>query len=139
MQRLLSILICISLILPGAGCASTGGTRINTSGPQATAASTATMSEYIQRLPIGSKVRLDRTDGSTLRGTLLKATDASVVVQKNTRIAEPFVEVPMAQVVRLTPESGNGTSTAKAVGIGIASGVGAFFAILAIAFAASGD
>jgi hypothetical protein len=39
----------------------------------------------------------------------------------------------------VTIENGGGASTAKAVAIGIASGVGAFFAVLAIAFAASGD
>jgi hypothetical protein len=36
-------------------------------------------------------------------------------------------------------ENGSGTSTAKAVGIGIAAGVGTFFGILAIFAAAFND
>jgi len=137
-MRTKMIAVVLALTLAGTGCASASGPRVTT-GPQPGSVEVAAMAEYAQKLQVGSKVRLDRADGTTLRGTLMKATATSVVVQKNTRIAEPIVEVPMAQVVRLTPEGGNGASTAKAVGIGIASGVGAFFAILAIAFAASGD
>ncbi len=46
---------------------------------------------------------------------------------------------PLGQLARVTVDSGGGASTGKAIAIGIASGVGAFFAILGIAFAASGD
>jgi hypothetical protein len=132
------VAVVMALTMATTGCASAAGPRVAT-GPQPGSVEVAAMAEYAQKLQIGGKVRVDRTDGSTLRGTLMKATATSVVVQKNTRIAEPFVEVPIAQVVRLTPENSGGTSAAKAVAIGIASGVGAFFAILAIAFAASGD
>jgi len=97
------------------------------------------MAEYVQKLPAGSRVRVERLDGSSFRGTLMKAEENSIVVQKSTRVAEPPVEIPMGQIARVTVENGGGTSTGKAVAIGIASGVGAFFAILAIAFAASGD
>jgi hypothetical protein len=93
----------------------------------------------VQRLPAGSRVRVERVDGSTLHGTLMKAAADAIVVQKNTRVPEAPVEVPMDQIARVTIENGGGASTGKAVAIGIASGVGAFFAILAIAFAASGD
>jgi len=85
----------------------------------------------VQRLPAGSTVRVERTDGTSVRGTLMKATGGVVVVQKNTRIPEPPVEVPMAQVARVTL-NGNGMGTGKAIGIGIASGAGAFLAILGI-------
>jgi hypothetical protein len=99
---------------------------------------TSSMADYVQRLPVGSRVRVERTDGTSLRGTLMKSTADAIVVQKNTRIPEPPIEIPVAQLARVTIDGGS-ASTAKAVGIGIASGVGAFFAILAIAFAASGD
>jgi hypothetical protein len=100
---------------------------------------TTSMADYVGRLQAGSKVRVERTDGATLHGTLMKAAPDAIVVQKNTRIPEAPVQIPLAQIARVTVENGSGTSTAKAVAIGIASGVGAFFAILAIAFAASGD
>ena len=60
-------------------------------------------------------------------------------MQKNTRIAEPPVDIPVREIARVTLETSGGSSGAKAVAIGIASGVAAFFAILAIAFAAGRD
>jgi len=100
---------------------------------------TAAMAEYVQKIPAGSRVRVERVDGSSFRATLMKAGEHSIMVQKNTRVPEPPIDIPMAQIARVTVDNGGGSSTGKAVAIGIASGVGAFFAILAIAFAASGD
>ena len=130
MRRLLSILICCSLVIPGAGCASAGGPRLQAA-PQS-AAATATIAEFVQRLAPGSRVRVDLTDGTSLNGTLMKASADAVVVQKRTRVAEPPIEIPMAQVARVTVDNGSGTSTAKAVAIGITVGVASFFTILAI-------
>jgi hypothetical protein len=131
------VAVVMALTMATTGCASAAGPRV-AAGPQPGSVEVAAMAEYVQKLPVGSKVRVDRTDGSTLRGTLMKATAASVIVQKSTRIPEPFVEVPIAQVARVNVETGNGTSTAKAIGIGIAAGLGAFFVILGI-LAASVD
>ena len=129
MRQLLAILTCITLITPSVGCASAGATR--PSMPQPNVVDATAMADYVQRLPAGSTVRVERTDGTSVRGTLMRATGAVVVVQKNTRIPEPPVEVPMAQVARVTL-NGNGMGTGKAIGIGIASGAGAFLAILGI-------
>jgi hypothetical protein len=137
MRRLLSILICLALITPAAGCASTGRMPV-AGGPARAASDTRMMDDYVQRLPAGSKVRVERTDGTVLRGTLMQAGGGSVVVQKNTRIPEPPIALPIAEIARVTTEGG-GMGPGKAIAIGIASGVGAFFAILAIAFAAGGD
>ncbi len=134
MRRLLAVLTSVSLIISTTGCASASGTRVAVA-PQAGAADKSTMADYVQRLQVGSKVRVERTDGTSLRGTLMKASAESIVVQKNTRVPEPPLEVPVAQIARVTLE-GNGASTGKAIGIGIASGVGTFFAILAILAAA---
>jgi hypothetical protein len=96
------------------------------------------MADYVQRLTAGSKVRVERTDGS------ISARHADESDRQRDRRAEEHararvpVEVPLGQLARVTVETG-GASTGKAVAIGIVSGVGAFFAILAIAFAASGD
>jgi hypothetical protein len=98
----------------------------------------ATMAEFVQQLPVGSKVRVERTEGGAIRGTLMKAMADAIVVQKNTRVPEPPVEIALSSVTRVTVEGGgSGASTAKAVGIGVAAGVGgmlAFFAILAAVF-----
>ena len=137
MRKTVAMAVIAALITTG--CASASGTRIAGVVTQPGAASTAAMADYVQKLPTGSHVRVERLDGSSFRATLMKATPELIIVQKNTRVPEPPFEVPLSQIVRVTVDNGGGTSTAKAVGIGIASGVGAFFAILAIAFAASGD
>jgi hypothetical protein len=134
-KQLTAVTLALALMTPG--CASAGRTPV-AAAPQPAVVDTASMADYVQRLPAGSKVRVERTDGTSLRGTLMKATGGTIVVQKDTRVPEPPVEVPVAQLARVTLNSG-GTSTGKAVAIGIASGVGAFFAILAIAFATVDD
>jgi hypothetical protein len=118
------------------GCASASGGR--TALPPPAPVNGATMAEYVQRIAIGSRVRVERTNGDSMRATLMKATAQSIIVQRSTRVPEPPVEIPIGELARVTLDQG-GTSTAKAVGIGIASGAGAFFAILALAFAIGGD
>jgi hypothetical protein len=135
MRQLLSILMSISLVMSTTSCASAGRTRVAT-GPRPGIVDTAAMADYVQRLPPGSRVRVERTDGQVLRGTLMKATPEAILIQTNTRVAEPPVDIPLPQVARVTVEGGSGMSAGKAIGIGVASGVGAFFAIVAI-FAAT--
>jgi len=130
MRQLFSILLCSSLVVSTTGCASAWRTPVAT-GPSPTANDTRNMADYVQRLPAGSKVRVERTDGSSLRGTLMRATGEVIVVQRNTRIPEPPIDVPIAQLARVTTETG-GTSTGKVVAIAIASGLGAFLTILAM-------
>jgi len=127
MRKLMAMVLALAMVTTG--CASAAGPRVAIA-RQPAAAATVSMSEYVQRLQTGSRVKVERTDGSSLRGTLMKAGADAIVVQKNTRVPEPPIEIPVAQIARVTIDAG--TSTGKAVGIGIASGVGAFFAILAI-------
>jgi len=135
MRKIVAMALTAALLT--SGCASAGGPRLAYAG-QAAGVERSSMADYVQRLPAGSKVRVERVDGSSIRGTLMKASADSVVVQANTRLPEPPLEVPLSQIARLTVDTGGGTSTAKAIGIGIASGVGVFLGILAI-FAASWD
>jgi len=131
-----TIAMILTLAMLTTGCASAAGPRMAIA-QQPGGVPTASMAEYVQRLPPGSKVKVERTDGSSLKGTLMKAGAESIVVQKSTRLPEPPIEIPVAQLARVTIDYG--TSTGKAVGIGIASGVGAFLAILAILAATFDD
>ena len=96
----------------------------------------AVLAEYVQKLPPGTTVRVERENAKTLRGTLMKATADAIFIQPKTRIPEPSIEVPLRDVQRVTPEAPNGGNLAKAIGIGAAAGAGAalgvFFVILAI-------
>jgi len=134
MRKILAMVVVAAMLTTG--CASAAGPRMAIA-QQPGGVPAASMGEYVQRLPTGSKVKVERTDGSSLKGTLMKAGADTIVVQKNTRVPEPPIEIPVAQIARVTIDSG--TSTGKAVGIGIASGVGAFFAILAILAATFDD
>ena len=142
MKRMLAIVLCVSL--GTSACASAGGPRYVTAPAPAASQSgspvvdPAVMSDFVQRIPAGSRVKVERAKGDTIRGTILKTAPDALVVQRNTRVPETPVEVPYSTIARVTLDDGRGSSVAKAVGIGVASGVGSFFAILAI-FAASWD
>ena len=95
------------------------------------------MADYAQRIPAGTKVRVERTAGGTLRGTLIRASAEAVTVQRNTRVPEAPVEIPIATVTRLTLDQGS--SVGKNVAIGVASGVGATFGVLLLLAAIFSD
>lgn len=128
MKTVLVLFLCMSIV--SAGCASASGGRVPRSAPAT--ADTTTMAEYVQKISPGSRVRVERTDGHSMKGTLMRASAQAITVQLNTRVPEAPVEIPLNSVARLSLDNGGGTSTAKAIGIGIAAGVGTFFGILAI-------
>jgi hypothetical protein len=124
------------------GCATTGGGRLAVTQPAQNGASAnggeqAVLAEYVQRLPAGMRIRVDRTGGAVVKGTLMKASDAGIVVQRRTRVPEPPLEIPMADVLAVTPESSNGI--AKAIGIGAAAGAAAALGTILILVAAFSD
>jgi len=122
------------------GCAATGGTRIGpVPSPSQGTASRAVLIEYVQKLPPGTAVRVDRTNGRSLRGTLMKATGQSLFVQPKTRIPEAIVEIPMDDVLGVTPVPQGSNNLGRAIGAGAAAGAGATLAIFLILIAAFGD
>jgi hypothetical protein len=130
-RQLLAVVLCCALVAPG--CASASGARVahaaQTPVQDANVPDNAVLAEFVQRIPAGSKVRVERTTGGTLRGTLMKASPDTLVVQKNTRVPEPPVEVPLGQVTRVTLDTG-GSSVGKTVAISVGAGVGATFGVL---------
>lgn len=138
MKRLGALLVGCALAAPG--CATTGATAPSTArvaDPQAV--DRTVLAEYVQRLPPGSAVRVERTKGRTLRGTLMKATAQSLIIQPRTRVPEPPVEVPLTDVLSVTPESQNGSNLGKAIGVGAAAGAGAALAVFLIILAVFSD
>ena len=119
----------IALLLSGltaVGCASAAGPRLAQNGTPAM--DRALLADYVARIPAGSKVRVERNAGGTLRGTLLKAGTESLTVQRNTRVPEPPVDIAFDTITRITVDSGS--STGKTVAIAIGTGVGATFGVL---------
>jgi hypothetical protein len=137
MRRFISVLLSSALAAPG--CATTGAAGAPpATGADQTPAQRAVMAEYVQKLPLGSAIRVDRVRGRTVRGTLMKATDQTIVMQPRARIPEPAVEIPIADVVSVTPDT-NGTNIGKAIGIGAAAGAGAALGFLLILIAIYSD
>ena len=134
-KQMVAVVVCAALIT--SGCASAGGPRVSQD-PQAPAVDRAILADYVQKIPAGSKVRIERTTGGTLRGTLLRSTADNVTVQRNTRVPEQPVDVPFSTITRLTLDTG-GTSTGKTVAIAVGAGVGATFGILFLLAALLGD
>ena len=125
-KQLTAILLCATLVT--GGCASASGPRV-AADPQSAAVDRAVMAEYAQKIPVGSKVRVERANAQPIRGTLMKAGPDALTVQRNTRIPEPPVQIPIETITRLTLDQPS-SSVGRNIAIGIASGVGATFGVL---------
>jgi hypothetical protein len=134
-RQLLALVMCVALVAPG--CASASGARV-AQASQPRVQDTAVLAKYAQRIPAGSKVRVERIHGGSVRGTLMTASGDVLVVQKNTRVPEPPVEIPLAEVTRITLDTG-GSSVGKTIAVSIGAGVGATLGVLALLAALLGD
>jgi hypothetical protein len=129
-------IMCASLM--ASGCATAGSARPAIHVGQPGNAGRSVLVDYVQRLPPGTLVRVNRAQGHSVRGTLLKATDQSVFVQPKTRLPEAIVEIPVDDIVTVTPET-PGSGVGRAIGIGAAAGAAATIGILLILFAVASD
>jgi hypothetical protein len=130
-----TIALALCAVMAATGCASASGPRI--AQDSAPPIDRAVLADYVERIPAGSRVRVERTTGGTLRGTLLKSGATSLTMQRNTRVPETPIEVPFNSITRVTLD--NQSSTARTVGIAIATGVGATFGVLLLLAAIFSD
>ena len=123
MKRFTASLLCALLL--ASGCVTSRTPRVQTT-PQGPAriADGDVLAGYAGQLRIGSRVKATITGNRTIRGTLVKRTDQALVIQPRTRVAEPLVEVPFAELLALEQETPSG-GTGRAVAIGVGVGVGA--------------
>lgn len=135
-RKTVAAFVCAALMTTG--CASASGTRVAQAPAVANVQDRTVLADYVQRLPAGSRVRVERTNGDSLRGTLMRATPDSIVVQKNTRVPEAPVDVPLSEVTRVTLDT-TSSSLGKHIAIGVGSGVAATFGVLLILVALWGD
>jgi len=135
MRRLIALALSTALALPG--CASHTVTP-QTTPARNTDADRQVLVSYVMQLAVGSRVKVTRMDGHDVRGTLMKATEAAVIVQRRTRVPEPPVTVPLEEVraVEIEPASGNAGRT---IAIGVAAGAGAALGVLLILAAIFAD
>jgi hypothetical protein len=84
-------------------------------------------------IPLGSKVRIQRVDGTRVTGTLMRVEDAALILKRNRRLPEAPMAVTFNQIAHLEREHGGGMSWGKAIGIGLGAGAGAILTIFVIA------
>ena len=131
-----SLAVLLTVAVAASGCATTGGYVSPGTAPRA---ADPAIAAFVQQLPPGSVVLIDLRRGRRVRGLLLKATADAVVVQPRTRLPEPPIDVPMTEIVRVQPQSDDGRSLGRAIGVGAAAGAGAALGVFLILLAVFSD
>jgi len=122
MRKVLSLLLVTTLTL--SGCATSRMTQAGAvpAPARSNAADPKVMADYVRQLRVGSRVRLSRSDGEEIRGTLMRNDADPLVIQRRARIPEPPIEVPLRDVVAVELDlPGNGVGRAIAIGAGAAA------------------
>src|SRR5258708_13999853 len=114
-----SVASVVCLGVGGRGGASASGPGI-AQGPEAPIQDRTVLAGYVQRIAVGSKVRVERASGQAVRGTLMKATADSIIVQRNTRVPEQPLDIPLSDVARVSLDGDS--SPGRSIGIRIAAG-----------------
>jgi hypothetical protein len=96
-------------------------------------AEVAALKQMAAGIPLGTRVVVRTKEGRRLRATLMAVEVERIVIKRDSRVPEPAVEVAFADLARLERASKSGFSMVKALGIGLAAGVGAILTLFAIA------
>ena len=86
---------------------------------------------FAEKVEVGTELTVRMNDGRRFRATFVGTQDTAMLVQPRTRIPVPMQPVPYDEVTRIE-RTRPGVTAGKAVAIGVATGVGAFFGILAL-------
>jgi small nuclear ribonucleoprotein (snRNP)-like protein len=90
--------------------------------------------QVAEAIPLGSRVKVQMTNGKRVNGTLMRVDGDAVMVKKNTRQPEPAVVVPFDQVSKLEREQkGDGMNFGKAIAISVATGAGLVLSMILFA------
>ena len=77
--------------------------------------------------------------GRGLKGTLMVVEPDAIVVKPKTRVARPERRLSYTDIEFVEVQERSGTNIAKAAVIGVATGAGAFFGLMLVAFAIIDD
>ena len=101
--------------------------------PLAREAEVAAYKQMAAGIPLGARIKVQTDDGRRLTATLMAVEYEALLMKRESRVPEPAVRVAFARITRLQLEEKSGFSLGKAVGIGLAAGVGAILTLFAIA------
>ena len=100
------------------------------------AAEVAAFKTMAAGIPLGSRIKLQTSTGRRMTATLMSATDEGIVVKRESRLPEPAVTIRYDELEALKrDERTGGFSIGKAIGVGLAAGVGAILTLFALAVA----
>ncbi len=140
MKRSLALILSILLCVPGcamrAPSAAVHGFRIPVPLHAKSRAPQEIPADYVSRLPVGDRVEVALKNGQRFKATFMGLEGDRVRLQKRTRLPEPPLSIPLTEIAAIGLDRG-GTSTARAVLIGVGVGAATFFGILLAAIAAS--
>jgi hypothetical protein len=135
MKKIIATVLIAALT---SGCASATASGTRTTPADLPPVDRTLMGEYVQKLPVGSRVAATLVDERRVRGTLLKATANEIVIQPKTRIPEGPVEIPLERLRAVELETNN-SSVGRSIAIGTAVGAGAALGVLALLAAIFSD
>jgi hypothetical protein len=85
-------------------------------------------------IPLGTRVRVQTTDGRRYTATFLGSEADGVVLKRETRVPEPAMRLPFDRIAIIERDpSRGGMSLGKALGLGLAAGAGAVLSLIAFA------
>jgi hypothetical protein len=125
--------------LAASGCATTRVMQVSPAPSGDRIADRTVMADYVQRLPAGATVKVERAQRRSMRGVLMKATSHAIFVQPRTRLPEPAIEIPLDDVLSVTLESKHGSSIGRSIAAGVAAGAGVVLSLFLISLALWSD
>ncbi|MGH9370638.1 MAG: hypothetical protein ACRD15_03820 [Vicinamibacterales bacterium] len=138
MKRMTALVMCVLLASPGCSAVTRlHAQRVPERPRDAAQVDPALMADYIRQLPVGSRVKITRFDGSDLRATLMRRDSDPIVVQRHARLPEPPLEIPVRDITTL--ELDKGESAGRTIAIGVAAGAGAALGVLLLLAAIFSD
>ena len=138
MKRLLSVVLAVLIALPGCASVSSQQRRDIQPAAKRPVVDPMLMSDYIRQLPIGSRVRVTRTDGKSMRATLIKHDTDPIVVQRRTRLPEAPIDIPVGEILAVELDTPNG-GIGRQVAIGAAAAAGVTLGVLILLAAVISD
>lgn len=141
-RRVVAITLCACLALSSSACAplalASKRLQARPAGSPPTRDTWITR-EYAEKLPVGTKVKVERRDGKSFTATFMGVEGDAVRLQRRTRIPEPPIVIPLSELAVLAVDDRGGGGAVKNALVGAAVGAGTFFFLLLLAAAAWDD
>ena len=94
---------------------------------------------FAEKVEVGSSLKVRLHDGRKFTATLVQAQPGALLLQPKTRVPVPVQPIAYDSIVSMERVRNGGIGAGKAAAIGVATGVGAFFATLLIFIAVAYD